>query len=271
MRGLLWLFRKYYYILVFILLEIVAIVLLSNHNLYQHSILVNLNREIAGRLYNRIEGGREYLNLKKSNDVLVRENAVLRNKLEQNKIADSTAYKDEIDRSRYFYTYANIVHSTHFKQYNYLTIDRGSKQGISTNMSVINNEGIVGIVLESSRNFSTIIPIINKDFRLSVKIKQNNFVGILQWDGRNYREALLNEIPYHAEIHIGDSVVTSGYSAIFPEGLFVGTIKDFSLQQGNFYNILVELGVDYQSLFQVYVIKNFYQEEQLKLESNLTE
>ncbi|MDA3821640.1 MAG: rod shape-determining protein MreC [Bacteroidales bacterium] len=269
MRGLLWLLKKYNYILVFILLEIIALVLVSNHNLYQHSKLVNLNREISGRLYERIEGAREYLLLKNNNDILVRENAVLKNKLEQALAATPDTVQYLNSGTNYFYTPAHIVHSTHFKQFNYLTIDIGRKQGITSDMGVIGDNGIVGIVLESSANFSTIIPIINRDFRLSVKVKKSNFSGILQWEGDTHLEAELNEIPHHAKINIGDTIVTSGYSALFPENLLVGTIKDYSLLEGNFYDITIELATDYQRLFHVFVIKNFHQEEQRNIESTL--
>jgi rod shape-determining protein MreC len=269
MRGLFWLLKKYYYVLVFILLEIAALVLVSNHNLYQHSKLVNLNREISGRLYERVEGAREYLNLKNNNDILVRENAVLRNKLEHALATTPDTIQYVGSSTNYFYTPAHIVHSTHLKQFNYLTINIGRKQGITSDMGVVGDNGIVGIVLESSANFSTIIPVINRDFRLSVKVKKNNFSGILQWEGDTHLEATLNEIPHHAEIDIGDTIVTSGYSALFPENIFVGTIKDYSLLEGNFYDINIELATDYQRLFHVSVIKNFHQEEQYNLESTV--
>ncbi|MCA1747601.1 MAG: rod shape-determining protein MreC, partial [Bacteroidales bacterium] len=143
------------------------------------------------------------------------------------------------------------------------------KHGIEGDMAVISEEGIVGIVLASSSNFSTVIPVINRDFRLSVKTKKDNLAGILRWEGGNHRQANLNEIPFHAEPEVGDTIVTSGYSAVFPEGLFVGTIKRFELRDANFYRIDVELGTDYQRLFHVNVIENFLQEEQLELESEI--
>lgn len=269
MRGLLWLLRKYNYILVFIFLETVALILLSNHTLYQHSVLVNVNREISGTLYESIEGAREYLNLRQNNEMLVRENARLRNKLEslENSVSDSLSM--DYTGGNYFYTPARIVHSTHFKQFNFLTIDKGRKQGVTRDMAVIGEEGIVGIVLESSANFATVLPVINRDFRLSAKIRKSDFTGILQWEGTSPRVANLNEIPFHAEPEVGDTIVTSGYSAVFPEGLFVGTIRDYSLEDGNFYRINVDLGTDFQRLFYVNVINNFFRKEQVELENKV--
>ncbi|MEX0981618.1 MAG: rod shape-determining protein MreC [Bacteroidales bacterium] len=267
MRALLWLLKKYNYVLVFIVLEALALVLLSNHNSFQHSILVNMNREIAGRLNERIARGREYLHLKENNEILVRENASLRNRIELLAAARPDSVPADSMHTDYDYIPARIVQKTHDKQFNYLTINKGKKQGVQGDMAVISEEGIVGIVLASSNNFSTIIPVINRDFRLSVKTKKDNFSGILQWEGRNHRQANLNEIPYHAEPEIGDTVVTSGYSAVFPEGLFVGTIRQFELKDGNFYRIDILLGTDYQRLFHVNIIHNKLQEEQLELES----
>ncbi len=269
MNALLWLLKKYHYVLVFIFLEVLALLLLSNHNAYQQSVLVNANREISGRIYELFEGGREYLHLKENNEILVGENANLRNRIEQltatcfdSMLIDSTIHP-------YHYTPARVVQSSFYKQFNYLTIDKGSKQGVSPDMAVISEEGTVGIVLASSSNFSTVIPVINRNFRLSAKTKKDNFTGILQWEGKDHRLAVLNEIPFHARPEPGDTIVTSGYSAIFPEGLFVGTIKNLELRDGNFYQINVELGTDYQRLFHVNIITNNLQEEQLKLESDL--
>ncbi len=268
MKGLLWLLKKYHNVLIFIFLEAIAILLLSNNSAYQHSILVNAQREVSGTLYSLIEGGREYIYLKKNNEMLVRENTLLRNKLESLAGLTDTSQINLYD-GNYFYTPARIVHSTFLKQRNYITIDKGRNHNISADMAVISDEGIVGIVLESSPNFSTIIPVINSDFRLSVKTNKDNFSGILHWNGKSHRTANLTEIPYHAELEIGDTIVTSGYSAIFPEGLFVGTIDNFKLEEGNFYHINVLLGTNYQQLFYVNVIKNHLQKEQLELEEGI--
>jgi rod shape-determining protein MreC len=134
-------------------------------------------------------------------------------------------------------------------------------------MGVISDQGLVGIVLESSANFATVIPVINREFRLSAKIKTNNYSGILQWDGVSPRFAMLTEIPFHVILTVGDTILTSGFSSIFPEGIEVGRIESFSLEKGNFYDIRVELFTDFQRLFHVNVIRNYRQEEQLNLEN----
>lgn len=285
MRSLLRLLNKYSYVLVFLLLESLAFILLNNNNHYQHSRILNTNREITGWIFDKVDGSREYLSLKKNNEVLVRENTALRNKLAAPAPIDTVrlqalAEYSPVDTSRlqskdslgiYHFASARIVHSSVYKQYNYLTINKGRKQGVSRDMAVLGEEGIIGIILESSANFSTVLPIINREFRLSAKIAKNNFAGIIQWDGNSPQYAILNEIPYHADVQIGDTVVTSGFSAIFPEGLHVGTISEFSLVERNFYEIYIDLGTNFSTLFHVNVIKNFLQEEQRELEEKIDE
>jgi rod shape-determining protein MreC len=199
------------------------------------------------------------------------ENLNLRNRLDQlASLTDSTtvisAYEEPY---RYFYMPAQVVHNSVYKQYNYITLDKGKKDGVFRNMGVISDQGLVGIVLESSNNFSTVIPIINRDFRMSVKIKSNNYAGILQWEGGSPLYAMLTEIPFHVMIQEGDTITTSAFSSIFPEGILVGEIESFSLEQGNFYDIRVRLSNDFQRLYRVNIIRNYRQEEQLNLENRL--
>lgn len=269
MRGLLLLLRKYNYVLVFILLETMAIIMLANNNRYQHSILVNASREITGTLFEAVEGTREYMNLGATNKILVEENTRLRNRIRalDEQLGDTVVNPRQV--GDYFFFPARIVHSTLYKQFNYLTINKGRKQGVTADMGVIGPQGIVGIVLESSENYATVIPVINRDFRLSVKISKNDFVGVLSWEGISHRIASLNEIPFHADVAVGDSIVTSGYSAVFPEGLFVGSVQEVEQQEGNFYTIRITLGTDFQKLFHVNVINNFNREEQVELEASL--
>jgi rod shape-determining protein MreC len=269
MRTLLRFIQKYSNLLLFLLLEIIALVLISQGNGYQRSKLTGLNRQVTGYIYSKFSGAREYFSLKEVNQYLVEENAELRNRLDQLAgILDSATVLSEWKGDyHYYYVPSKIVHNSTSKQYNFLTLDKGKKQGVFRDMGVIGDQGLVGIVLESSGNFATVIPILNRDFRLSAKIKSNNYPGILQWDGISPRYAALTEIPFHVELSEGDTVVTSGFSSIFPEGIKVGRIESFSLETGNFYEIRVELFTNFQNLFQVNVIRNYSQEEQLNLEN----
>ena len=235
---------------------------------YQRSKLIGLNREITGFTYSKIDGAREYFSLKQVNQQLAEENLNLRNRMDQyaNRMDTAIVFSEIRDPYRYFFVPSRIVHSSVYKQYNYLTLDRGKKDGVFKDMGVISEQGMVGIVLESSQNFATVIPILNREFKLSVKIKSNDYAGILQWEGDSPFFAMLTGIPFHVEILERDTILTSGFSSIFPEGIEVGIIESYVLEKGNFYDIKVKLSTDFQRLFHVNVIRNFRQEEQLNLE-----
>lgn len=269
MRTLLRFIQRYSTLLLFLLLEILAIAWMVSGTGYQRSKIVALNRQLSGTLYSWVDGAREYLSMREVNRELVRENTELRNLLETyERLTDSaTVIIAAGDSMHFHYVPARVVHNSVYKQYNYITLDRGKKHGVFRNMGVISDMGLVGIILGSSNNFSTVIPVINRDFRLSVKIKSNNYAGILQWDGATPLYAHLTEIPFHVELSVGDTLLTSGFSAIFPAGIHVGHIESFSLDRGNFYDIRVRLATDYQRLFHVNVVRNYRQQEQLDLET----
>jgi len=269
MRTLLRFIQKYSDLLLFLFLEIIAIALIVQSSHYQRSKLIGLNRQITGFIYSRVDGAREYFSLKEVNQQLALENMELRNKLDliTSSLDTATVINELRGEQRYFFVPSRVVHKSIYKQYNFLTLDKGKKQGVFRDMGVISDRGLVGIVLESSANFSTVIPVINREFKLSVKIKSNNYAGILQWEGDSPLGAVLSEIPFHVDLAEGDTIITSGFSSIFPEGIKVGTIESFSLDRGNFYDIKVSLFTDFQRLYHVNVIRNYRQEEQLNLQN----
>ncbi len=271
MRTLLRFFQKYSNFMLFLLLEVIAITLMVRSSSFQRSRLVGLNRQVSGYIYGKVDGAREYFSLRQQNEAISRENQALRNRIDQlSSRLDTTTVLSRTEESfRYFYIPARVVHNSVYKQYNYLTLDKGKKDGVFRDMGVISDQGLVGIVYESSSNFSTVIPIINLEFRLSVKIKSNNYAGILQWEGGSPLYGMLTEIPFHVDIQQGDTIVTSGFSSIFPEGIMVGEIDEFSLEEGNFYDIRIRLFNDFQRLYHVNIIRNYRQEEQLNLENRL--
>ncbi|MCK4749632.1 MAG: rod shape-determining protein MreC [Bacteroidales bacterium] len=268
MRTLLRFIQKYSNFLLFLLLETIAIALIAQGSNFQRSRIIGFNRQVTGTIFSKVDGAREYLSLRDANEQLAYENMELRNSLEKvSGLMDSATVIHELRGSQQFdYVPTRIVHNSVYKQYNYITLDKGKKQGVFRDMGVISDGGLVGIVFESSNNFATVIPVINRDFRLSVKIKSNNYAGILQWGGESPLYAILTEIPFHVNLLEGDTILTSGFSSIFPEGIEVGSIESFALEKGNFYDIKVRLSTDFQSLFHVNVIRNYRQEEQLNLE-----
>jgi rod shape-determining protein MreC len=270
MNTLLRFIQKYSNLLLFLLLEIIAFSLIIQSGAYQRSRLVGLNRQISGYIYSKVDGAREYFSLREANELLVEENTELRNRLDliSSSLDSATVISELKGEHRYYFLQSRVIRNSSNKQYNYLTLDKGKKHGAFRDMGVVSEKGLVGIVLESSANFSTVIPVINRDFRLSAKITSNNYAGILQWDGASPRYAILSEIPFHVDLREGDTIATSGFSSIFPEGIDVGRIESFSLEKGNFYDIRVELFTDFQSLFHVNVIRNYRKDEQLNLEKS---
>ena len=268
MKTLLRFIQKYSDFLLFLLLETAAIILMVQGSGFQRSKIVGLNRQISGNVYTKVDGSREYLFLRESNSILVNENAELRNRLQQmeQRLDSSVVLSEFREPYQYQFVPSLVIHNSVYKQYNYLTLDHGEEDGVFKDMGVISDQGVVGIVLETSDNFATVIPIINLDFRLSVKLKSSNYAGILQWGGKTPLFADLNEIPFHVDILEHDTILTSGFSSIFPEGIEVGTIESFSLEHGNFYEIRIRLSTDFQSLFHVNIIRNYQKEEQLNLE-----
>jgi len=171
---------------------------------------------------------------------------------------------------KYTYIPAQVISNSVNKQYNFVTIDRGSNHGIKPEMAVISPRGVVGVVYSVSANYATVISLLNRDFMLSVKIRKNNYFGPLAWEGINPEIASLTEIPYHVNVQKGDTIVTSGYSTIFPEGLLVGVVSDFQIEKSNFYRINVELSEKFRQLTYVYVINNLLSDEQINLEEQLS-
>lgn len=170
---------------------------------------------------------------------------------------------------RYFYTQARVIKNSINKQYNYFTIDKGENDGIKPDMAVISYNGVAGIVHSTSEHYSTVISILNTKIGISAKIRKNEYFGSVIWNAKDYKKVILREIPNHVKLVIGDTVVTSGYSSIFPEGVPIGEISGFSgTSGGNFFEIEVKLLTNFKSLTYVYIVGNLLKEEQLNLEEN---
>jgi len=179
---------------------------------------------------------------------------------------------DTIYKRKYFYTQARVINNSINKQNNYLTLNIGSSNGVKKGMGVIGPEGVVGIVKNVSTHFASVLSVLHRSAKISTRLKNTNYFGSMQWSGRNYKEGMLLDIPNHVDIAIGDTIETSGYSATFPEGILLGTIKNFEKPEGeNFYDITISFINDFKHLTHVYVVKNNYQLEQQSLESESEE
>lgn len=271
MRNLIKLLIRYHFFLLFVAIEIVALSLVFSSNDFQKTVFVNINRNISGRFYQRFSNWKDYLNLRELNENLSMENTRLkRSVLGSSLYSDiSSDTSDSLLLDRYFYTSARVINQSVNHQRNFLTLNIGEKNGVKTEMAVISSQGVVGIVNGVSENFSTVIPLINIDIRVSSKLKNSGYFGSLYWDGQDYRRVILSEIPHHAVITPGDTVVTSGYSAIFPYGLPIGTVADYEIKGANFYEIRVDLFTDFKRLSHVYVLSDSLKTERIHLENKL--
>ncbi len=269
MQNLFRFISKHYYLFLFILLEGIAIGLYINNSFYQRTIFVNATNNITGGINQSISNIQDYLYLKNANKILVQENADFRNRSENSFIRiDQMNFEinDSVYKQYFEYTGAKVISNSVNKRNNFIMLNKGRIDGIEKDMAVISPKGVVGIVKEVSINFSALISVLHKDFMLSVKIKKNNYVGTLSWDGKHYQYGILKDIPFHVSISKGDTIVTSGYSLLFPENIMVGTIQHFNINEGdNFYSIKVNFSEDYNKLAYVYVVKNLRKTEQDEL------
>lgn len=261
---------RYHFVILFVVIELFSIFLAVQYNHYQRSCFLNSSSRISGVVYENFSEITDYFNLKQTNKELAEQNRRLllqtKSVYKSNKV-DLLKILDTICQQQYDIIPVKIINNSFNKQDNYLTINFGSKVGIKSEMAVIGPNGIVGIVRNVSKNFSTVIPIINGNLRISGKLKKNNYFGSVHWNGTDYRYVVLKEIPNHVSINVGDTVITSGFSSIFPEGILIGTVaKVDAKRSSNFHEVSVLLTEDFKSLSYVYVIDNWMKIEQKELE-----
>jgi rod shape-determining protein MreC len=269
MRSLLNFLARYNNLIIFLILEGIAIYLLATGNTYHNSRFINGIKSLTRGFEEKINNTRTYLNLRDINDALAGQNVALKNKMElmvkkENPLFFS--YTDSVYKQQYFHTSTKVINNSVNKQKNFFTINKGRLQGIQVDMAVVSDNSVAGVIVGCSDNYSVAMSLLNLDFRLSVRIKTNGAFGSLSWDGRNYRKAILSEIPQHIIVNVGDTIETTGYSAIFPEGIMVGSVSDFEKTGGDFYKITILLKSDFRKLHFVDVIGNMKKTEELELE-----
>lgn len=233
MYNLLEFLRKYHYIFLFLLLETASFVLLFRYNNYQGYIwLSSANSAVAS--INRIySDAASYLQLREVNRELTDENVRLQKENEQLKEAlidetKDTTLTEKIIRDRlngYKMIPAKVVSNSNGRTNNYLVIDRGEDDGVKPEMGVVGGGGVVGIIYLTGAHHALVIPVTNKKSSISCRVRGQRYFGYLQWDGQSLRKAFVDDIPRYAHVRKGECVETSGYSAVFPPGIFVGRIS----------------------------------------------
>ncbi|RCW39444.1 rod shape-determining protein MreC [Marinilabilia salmonicolor] len=270
MRNFIRFIIRNHFLLLFLLLEIVSFYFIFNYNQYHRKVYLSSSNQVSGYLYERFSSVIQYFELKKTNEELARENAELRNQLDKNSFYAPMLPEIEVDTvaaQQYRYSAARVINNSVNKHFNYLTLNKGRKDGITPDMGVISSRGLVGVVLNTSENYSTVISVLNTRLRISARLRETGFFGSLNWEGASYRYATLSGIPAHATPLVGDAVVTSGYSSIFPENVLIGTIDKVTIDQGEgFYEIRVLLSVDFKNLEYVHIVEKLEAQERLELE-----
>jgi len=255
---------------VFLLLELICFSLIVRNNTFHRGSVLSSSNQMVGNIYDLNNGITEYFRLKSVNEDLAIENAALRSLLNESKyISSSRVYgiTDSVSRQHYTYVLAKVINNSTDRRSNYLTIDRGILQGVEPEMAVISSNGIVGIVKDVSKNFASVISVLHKNSSISAKLADTEYIGSLVWDGRNPKLAQLMDIPNHVQLVEGMLIQTSGFSAMFPSGIKIGTVRSFETEQGdNFYSIEVDLLTDMSSVSLVYVVNNLMRLEQTELE-----
>lgn len=268
MQYILHLIQKHRNFLLFFVLELVAFLLTVQYQSYQKSKFINSANTITGGVYNNITSFRTYLALKDENVALTQENSALKNFILQ-KTKTTTRYKDSINplyQQRFQYTPAKIINNDFHKNNNYLTLNKGAIDSVARDMAVVNTKGVVGIVTNSSNNYSSAISILNTHFKINARLKNNDYFGTLTWDGNLHQTAQLNDIPRQTILQVGDTIITGGRSAIFPEGILIGAIENIHYQNNRYDKIDVRLFNDIKNVTNVYIIKNLDKQEIKDLE-----
>lgn len=267
MQQLIYFIRKYRYFLLFILLEIIAFSLTIQQHSYHQSKFVNSANFISGGFYNKVNSLNEYFHLKTENQLLNEEIALLKNKLDKiEKLSNDSIYSIKDTLQKYNYTVAKVINNNYTKRNNFLTLNKGLNKGITTELGVINSKGIIGVVKNVSPKYATVLSILNSRSKINVRLKNSNHFGSLIWNGTDYELVQIIDFPRQAKLKKGDTIITGGKSAIFPEGINIGTINNIIIKNHQYHQIDVKLFNDMSAIGQVQIVKNLQKEEQIKLE-----
>ena len=271
MQQIIFFFIRNKNFLLFAVLFVISVALtIQTHNYHNNKFISSANF-FTGGIYTFKNNISDYLTLGKENEQLLQENLMLRKKLEQFKEA---VVFEKLDSSflpnKFEYFTARVINNNYSKTKNQLTLDKGSKDSIKIDLGVISSKGIVGIVSNVSENYATVQSILNTQSRINAKHKNSGHFGSLKWDTKNPNVVQLIDIPRLATLKKGDTIVTGGRSTIFPEGILIGTVKDFHLDNDdNYYYVNVDLFNDMTGLEHVYLIENNDAAEIIELEKGV--
>lgn len=271
MQGLFQFIYNYRAFLLFVLLEVLCGWLIVRNNTYQGAAFFNSSNQYAAKMMQASRDVTDYLYLKEHNQQLAIENARLLAQYSQLRLSKQQApagYSlDSALAAQFRFIAARVVNNTTRYAHNHLTIDKGSLDGIKPGMGVISPQGVIGVVKSCSPHYSTLVSVLHTDMQVSSQLKKNGQIGTAKWNGLDAGKIGLQYIPRHVEVKKGDTIVTSSYNSIFPQGILVGTIEEARTEgPETFYEIDLNLSVNFNRLSYVYVIQNYFKAEQDSIE-----
>jgi rod shape-determining protein MreC len=250
--------------LLFVLLEAIAVWMIASNNSQQGSAFFNSSNQLIGSILGAQNDIVEYFSLASVNKSLVDKNAELLMELEKFRQPSDSVFiaLDSALASSFQFKGAKVINNSLKLTQNHLTISKGSNHGIKAGMGVFNEEGVVGRVKSVSKNYSSIISLLHTELLISSKIQSNDVFGSTKWDGKDSKVAKLLYVPRHVIVKAGDKVVTSGYNAVFPEGIPIGTVTEVKPgSETNYLDITIELATDFSRISYVYLVENTQQQE----------
>ncbi|WP_299227228.1 rod shape-determining protein MreC [uncultured Psychroserpens sp.] len=261
--------------LLFLLLFSISIALTIQSHTYHKSKFINSANFLTGGIYQSASNVSNYFDLKTQNEILIEENNKLRSQI-LNSLDSSTVLAAKIDTitygGRYRIQSAKVINNNYASSKNYLTLNKGEKNGVKEDLAVITSKGIVGIIDNTSKGYARVLSILNTKSRINAQLKTTTHIGSLEWDAKSSAIVQLTDISKFAPVKEGDTIVTGGQSSIFPQGVPIGTVNSFVLDiSGDTYTIDIKLFNDMTNLSHVYIIENLDIEEIKQLENPINE
>lgn len=273
MNNLINFFYRFHSFFLFTFLEVAAVYMMVNYNDFHKQVYINSSNVVSGYFTERYSNMSDYFKLRAINDSLA--NAYngylnLNPSAYYNHEVKTQIVEDSLHQKMYNYISAKIINNSTNLPNNTLTLNRGSKHGIKKDAGILCNGSIAGIVLKSSQNYSVAMSLLHRDMRVNAKFKHKGYYGSLVWKGTNPRVMTLENIPRHARIMVGDTIVTNNHSDIFPANITIGTVIEHNIGSGNSYhNIDIQLSTDFSNIEYVNVIEHLMRDERLELEASV--
>ena len=257
----------------FTFLEVTAVYLMVNYNDFHNRVYVNSSNVVSGFFTKKQDNISDYFKLREINDSLANAYNEYLNRQPNtyyNHSVKSEIIEDTLLQKRYNYISAKVISNTTNQPNNTMTLDKGSQHGIVSDAGVVSNGSVAGIVLKTSKNYSVVMSLLHRDVRVNAKFKKHNYFGSLAWKGNNPRIMALENIPKHARVTVGDTIVTNNFSDIFPANIMIGTVAKHELPPGsNYHNIDVQLTTNFSNIQYVNIVESLMGDERKALEESV--